>query len=261
MKKKQICYIRVPSLVLQMTESNDSEVLGFQPDGTTFVPSGQEGQEGRKINVSDYLTIRLTISHVDVPRYLEKIFGEMEYICYKHKGAKTHKEHIHVLVPDVDSRARIKSKLQYYKFKGNQDYSIKVMHNGLVHGIQYGSKEGTVPIVHGPFEDLIKVAPPWQETRMEDHFKSFDDVDPKKIRDWQLCYSNCVGVMVHHAKKSRQTHLSFDDCFEDLVQTTNWKPNIQMQQKGISPFMRSDYEVRLGKRQRRDFDFLHKWNA
>lgn len=236
---------------------NDDSAMG----GSTYDPPGRMGRQADP-DLQDYLSLRLTLSHIDVPRMLEKLFNDVEmYICYKHKGSKTEKEHVHIFIPDVSFRGRLKSRLQYAGYKGNESYSLKVMHNGISNAVTYGAKEKTIPIFKGPFEETIKNAPLWKERTMDGMFDSVEETDPHKIRDFQLCYTNCVGVLCWHAKKCGRTDWSFDECFRHICDTTRWKPNIQMQQKGISPFLRSDYAVRLGKRKDRDYEFLHKWNG
>lgn len=199
-----------------------------------------QGGAGEKAD-DHYLTVRVTIPHVDVRRMLEKIFGDLEYICYLHKGKKTHKEHVHVLVPDTEYKKKLKDRLRGAGFEGNKTFSIKGMKNGIRHGIQYCAKEKTEPIVHGDFDEVIRTAPVWVEKEISENFES----NSTKIKDWRLDYGNLISASVSHARAYKMTEKSMREVVLDMVTRKTWVPTYMLQRHGIPPVYESIYKQRL----------------
>lgn len=209
---------------------------------------------------TDYLSVRITVAHKNVTKLVAIIFKSMDYICYPHKGCRTKKEHIHVLVVDVTAAPKIRTRLLREGYKGNESFSVKTFHNGLSKGIQYASKEGTTPTVCGEFEEIIASAPKWVQKDMY----SYSDrsmVDVKKLRDWQLTYTNVVPVTVRHVQDVGVTHLSFFDAIDHLMEHTNWRISDKIQRMGIGPFQISDYERRVGRSDKFDGSWKQNWRV
>lgn len=207
-----------------------------------------------------YLSVRVTCSHVDVRQMLESIFKDAEYICYRHKGTKTGKEHVHVLVPDVTLQTKLKDRLRFAGYKGNETYSIKAMHNWLHAGIQYCAKEGGLPLSNGNFDELIEASPKWVQKDVYSYMHR-DSADVKKLRDWQLSYTNIVPVTVRYVQDKGLTSLSFFDAIDHLMEHTNWRICDKIQRMGIGPFQISDYERRLGKAEAFDKSWRSNWRV
>ena len=95
---------------------------------------------------ASYTSVRITIPHVQHDQLCTVLDGCQPYILYPHTGITTSKEHFHVVFSDTSRttierlRKRLKTK---FGLSGNGDYSIKQMHNGILSGIQYISKEKT----------------------------------------------------------------------------------------------------------------------
>lgn len=198
---------------------------------------------------SAYLSIRVTVAHIDVRlKLLAVCFHDIDYICYKHRGLRTEKEHVHILVTDLSLNNTIRKRLQKAGFSGNGSYSLSVHHNGLLAGIRYAAKEGTQPVVSGDFGNAIADAPKWEprNSTLESHgFKK--DTDPKKLRDWQLTYSNLVPQAVEYARANNLVEYSLKHVVREMMEKTKWKPCHQMYKMGVSPVYEEDFKVRLGK--------------
>lgn len=228
------------------------------PEETTLV--SDPNKQTNKHTYEHYLSVRVTVKHENVSSFLRAVFDNVDYICYKHKGVRTKKEHVHVLVPDVDIVQKIRTRLARAGYKGNESFSIKTFHNGLSSGIQYASKENTEPIYVGEFEDIIRDSPKWVQKDMYSYTER-SSVDMKKLRDWQLSYTNVVPVTVRYVQDNNLTSLSFFDAIDHLMDHTNWKISDKIQRCGIGPFQISDYERRLGKCEKRDTSWKQNWRA
>lgn len=210
--------------------------------------------------IMHYLSIRITVKHNDVTRLLNSVFSTTDYICYKHKGVRTKKEHIHVLVPEVSKKQSIRCKLQRLGYKGNESFSSKEFSNGISKGIQYASKENTEPIYVGDFEAIIAAAPKWVQKDMHAYTER-TTVDIKKLRDWQLTYTNVVPVTVRYVQDMGLTSLSFFDAIDHLMENTNWRICDKIQRMGIGPFQISDYEKRVGRSVKFDGSWKSNWRV
>lgn len=231
---------------------------------TTYVsPTNQptdQQQPPQSEVFNDYLSVRVTVLHKDVTKLICDVFESLDYILYKHKGTRTHKEHVHVLVTDVSASEKIRNRLKRAGYKGNEIFSIKTFHNGLSKGIQYASKEGTEPTYVGEFEEIIKNAPKWVQHKVDEYTERVP-ADYKKLRDWQLTYTNIVPVTVRYVQDKRLTRLSFREAVNHLMENTNWRISFKIQQCGIGPFQFSDYDRRLGKVTRFDQSFWENWRV
>lgn len=219
---------------------------------------GQDGQDRTDIP-EHYASVRVTCPHIDMKRMLTKVFDGFSYICYPHKGSKTNKEHCHVLVPTNDSKDRdkIKTRLNRSGYTGNESFSVKGMHNGILQGIQYASKEGTDPIIEGDLHGLIDIAPKWSnQSSIHSHFSSTARDKPEKLRDWQLNYCNLVPQAVHFAKVNRLGEQGLKSVVKEMIRTTKWRPCKQMYQGGVPDAYIRDFEFRMGRRTEPDMDWF-----
>lgn len=227
-----------------------------------------DSNEARKLGSArsdphpSYLSVRVTCAHIDMKRMLERIFSGFKYICYPHKGSKTNKEHVHVLIPDPENNTgkNIKDRLTRAGYKGNESFSVKGMKNGILQGIQYASRENTDPIVEGGLGHLIEMAPEWQhrQTNMHKYYAVEDDDEKKsrKVRDWQLTYSNLVPQAVMYYKKHKLDTTSLKNVVKHMMHHTKWKPSVAMIKGGVPQFYQEDFEVRIGHRTEYEMDWF-----
>lgn len=212
-----------------------------------------------------YLSVRITLPHSQIEEKVLPIFDGSDFAVFRHKGARSFKEHVHVFVVSDNKRDSEKFRNRLKKsFTGNKEFSLKFMSNGLLKGLQYGSKEGTTAIcTSGLMEDAVRAAPPWepQESRLEDYFSTKEAANPEKERDWQLIYSNLVCQAVRYAKGTHNTSLSLKMCVKDMIQKTKWRPTKQVIAGGVPPFYEQDYEVRLGKRKEIEMDWWNNYSV
>lgn len=233
------------------------------PEETTLVSDTNKQtnkHDDKQEEFMDYLSVRVTVHHKDVTSLINTVFNGMDYICYKHRGQRTKKEHVHILLTDVSIVQKVRTRLLRAGYKGNESFSIKTFHNGLSKGIQYASKEGTEPTYLGEFEDIIKNAPRWVQKDMYSCAERAM-VDAKKLRDWQLTYTNIVPVTVRHVQDCGMTHLSFFDAVDHLMENSNWRICDKIQRLGVGPFQISDYERRIGRTDKFEGSWKLNWRV
>lgn len=223
---------------------------------TTLVSDPNKQTNKREIP-GEYLTIRITVKESGVEGILVSVFGGIDYCCYSHVGRKTGKAHIHVLVIDVSKMDVIRSRLNRNGFKGNEMLMIKKMTNGILKGIQYCSKELSTPRFTPVFEEYIKMAPVWinEPSKVDEYFKG---ENKKKIRDWQLTYSNLVPQAIEYAHQNQLVAQGLKYVVGHMVRHSKWKPSFQMTVRGVPPFYINDFDLRVGNTKIQDlswFDF------
>lgn len=208
-----------------------------------------------------YISIRLTIGHVNDKPIRERLLGDVpNWIFYRH-GSGVRREHYHICVPVGGSdggrtadklRNRIK---RVFNLGGNKDFSIMHKDNGLHSFVFYCGHEETEPVTQGDWSGVFERN---REVNGETKYvkdigkkRHFDgDVEDsgasRKVRNWILTYSNLVPQAVMHAKRSKNDfgHLKF--CVKNMIETTNWRPSPEMLRKGVPEFYCVDYQRQLG---------------
>lgn len=225
------------------------------------LPESQPATDTDNVPV-DYLSVRITISHIDVSKLLLESFNDIEYICYKHKGARTKKEHVHLLIPEYQKKDIIRKRLMRAGYTGNESVCYKVFHNGLLCGIQYASKEGTKPIVSGPFDEFISRAPSWnfrEQSNLHSHY-STQEVPDRGLRDWQLTYSNLVPQAVRYAKINKLGSSGLKSVVHHMISNTRWRPSKQLICGGVPDFYVKDFMFRMGQSTTVDMDWFCQRN-
>lgn len=161
-----------------------------------------------------YLSLRVTCLHTSWDSILTNILWDIDdYIAFPHTGVKTKKEHYHIFIPTSDTKLadrlkkRAKDKLQW---SGNERIGSNFYKNGILCGIQYGSKEKTVPLVsNADMQSLVDMAPPWLEQQHigkylhkqpgrepnPDHYKL---ITPRNIEKVALRYRLQHGITSVH---------------------------------------------------------------
>lgn len=205
--------------------------------------------------IRDYLSIRITLAHVDISKLLEKVFPLNTYILYPHKGSKTQKEHVHMLLPIENDQKKIKDRLRLAGYKGNETFSCKTMHNNILSGIQYCAKEGTTPVIRGTLQWYVDNAPKWNFKPQSSIEGSLGVEEDRKERDWQLTYSNLVCQAVQYARRNKMTHCTLREVVKTMMKKTKWRPCHQMYRQGVDASYEEDYEFRVGHRKELEMDW------
>lgn len=218
--------------------------IGLVREETTLVSDANK-QTNKQQTPDDYLTIRVTISESKVEGLLASVFADIDYCCYSHVGRKTGKPHVHILVIDTSKMDVIRTRLNRSGYKGNEMLMIKKMSNGILKGIQYCSKELTVPRHTAVFDELIKIAPAWvsEPSKVDEYFKG---ENKKKVRDWQLTYSNLVPQAIEYAHQNKLVGQGLKYVVGHMVRHSKWKPSFQMTVRGVPPFYINDFDLRVG---------------
>jgi len=202
--------------------------------GDYFSPPPPESPDSPDFASGSYVTLRITCAHVDIRRLVLSKLEDMEYICFYHKGTKTGKEHVHILVPDISVRKRLCERMREQGFKGNELISCKIMHNGLLAGIQYCHKHECRYEMRGEFEDAMKKAPKWKDKKIDEYLNH--DKPDRTIRDWQLTYNNLLPQAQMYAIRNKMTECSLKEVVQDMISKTKWVPSKNMICSGVPDF-------------------------
>lgn len=190
--------------------------------------SQTDRQTDRQSIPQDYLSIRVTCPKVDHRRVLEKIFSEVDYVCYPHKGKKTGKEHFHLFCPQVSKKNMLRERLRSAGYEGNGQVCIKIMHNGLDHGIQYGSKEGTDPYIQGDLQEIVKMSPQWEDGKSQTDIRQYQDRRSKTERFWMLTRSNLALQASRYQREHCPKITSLREVLRKMMKDTLWRPDVTL---------------------------------
>lgn len=215
---------------------------------------------------ANYISIRLKLDH----KYLREVIQVLDvpdYCIYEHKR-DTNNEHFHICLPGpIDAnriekyRKRLRTK---YGGSGNGFISCKGYANGLSSFVFYCGHEGTKARYEDPiWKDIIEaqltMKQPYfvKQTRMDKHLESskMTPEEKKKLRDWEITYTNLVPQCYEHWKSKKMDTESLRAVAQDLFQTTKWKPCRQMRINGVPEHYQMDFEYRIGKRESYDMSW------
>lgn len=208
-----------------------------------------------------YISARITLPHSQWEYLRDKTLYDIDYVVYPHHGKHNDNPHFHIFSPadhsrDVE-RYRRRVKAAFADRIGNGFFSIKFMSNGIIRGLQYGSREGTTPYVKG--EELLQLmptVPPWEDTKKPPGQTLLPyGLETRKERDWQLGYPNLVCQAVRHARLHGLGTSSLKEVVRHMLENTKWRPNKHMLSGGVPDFYQADFEFRTGKRSRQDMDW------
>lgn len=211
-----------------------------------------------------YLSSRVTIAH-DKVGDVKNVFHDYEYIIYPHTGGVTGKQHFHVYVPlesSDDATAKRHTERIRKRFRdglglsGNGNFSIKRYDNGLLKGIQYGSKEGTDPIVSNDrMSDYVKRAPAWVDKAPTQATLEHHGFDTKTKKDTVLTYNNIVYLAVCESRMFKKPDWSFKDALKHYMDRVNCTFSYGLATHGVPEAYFNEYLTRIGKR-KRDMDWM-----
>lgn len=196
---------------------------------------------------NEYLSIRVTIEHSRIDDLLENVFKEEEWlILYPHIGKETEKEHVHVFIPGgVGDAEKYRKRLKRYGFDGNRHYSVKSCKNGILQAIQYGSKEGTDPVLRGVHvHDWVASAPKWVERKQRNMYQ-FTDREPKRIKydpeGIKVTQNNFLRLAFEYSKE-KNVRKEDDEMEDDIVVVMSmmfedgYYLDPQLARNGVPPF-------------------------
>ena len=96
-----------------------------------------------------------------------------------------------------------------------------------------------------------------KQGRLDQHLESSSMTveERKKLRDWEISYTNLVPQCYEHWKAKKLQTESLRSVAQDLFQTTKWKPCRQMRINGVPEHYQADFEYRIGKRESYDMSW------
>lgn len=232
------------------------------PPPTT--PTNQQQSFDMLHNPQDYVSFRLTVSREEFDKITSDVFLQSHWIAYYHLGKDKKNPHFHLLLKldDCLEEDKYNTIIEKYRqrikrmgFSGNKYVSIKLNRNGLLHGLQYCSHEGTTPIVsHDYLLEYVQRAPKWVQKSIPVETER-PSKRPRGDPDWQLTYTNLVSVAVRHARDNSLTDRSLKATVADLIARTKWRPSKWLITGGVPEFYENDYLMRLGKRKEPDMNW------
>lgn len=204
-----------------------------------------------------YFSIRLTLETCWWSKIYSYLVKDRSYVAFPHVGNKTEKQHWHVFIiaPSTDDQVFRNAINRKLGLKGNSSYAMKYMKNPIVEAITYGKHDPlSVPRFSEDMASAVESAPPWVErqTVLEEHLVS---ADRKKVRDWQLTFSNLVCQAVHHARANGLTQHTLKNVIHDLMTKTKWRPSPQLLRSGVDSFYEEDFKFRMDQQKKLPMDW------
>lgn len=206
---------------------------------------------------TEYLSIRLTLSHAQVDQVCEFFDYYGDYCIYLHKGG-TSNEHYHVCLPGLSGgdteRVRNRIKKRYVGVK----HAIKQFTNGVRSFMFYCGHEGLEPKVKGIYWEEVRCTIDKYFVKDQGQLMLPIQKDDKKDKDsdWQLTYANLVPKAINHARKNGLTG-GLKEVLRHMLEHSRWRPSFHMVKNGVPEFYYKDYEFRSGKRQKFDMDWMN----
>lgn len=123
-------------------------------------------------------------------------------------------------------------------------------------GVSYTIKDGDY-VFFGAMQKYIDRAPKWVHQDKEKDKEPVqsrirtDQPDDKKLRDWQLTYTNLVCQAVQYRNKTNFVG-DLKSTVADMLKNTRWRPSKWLITGGVPAFYENDFEVRVGKRAKHD---------
>lgn len=213
---------------------------------------------------TNYISIRVTCAHNEWGKIVSCVLHDRAYIAYPHTGKGGTNPHYHCFVPsdNLDRDAEcLRNRVKRAFGGGNKTFSVCKKSNGIEHAVQYGSREGTVPIVSdSDMQGVVDGSPAWVEPQVIQTGQTMlplyeGQKKPKPESDWQLTYANLVPTCIKHARAKGLT-CSLTECVQDLLDNTKWRPSFHMVKNGVPDFYHRDYEFRSGKRHKSCLDWM-----
>lgn len=211
---------------------------------------------------TNYISIRVTCPHDEWSKIVSCVLHDRAYIAYPHTGKGGTNPHYHCFVPsdNVDRDAEcLRNRVKRAFGGGNKTFSVCKKSNGIEHAVQYGSREGTVPIVSDSnMQGVVDGSPAWVEPAVtgQTMLPLYEgEKKPRPDCDWQLTYANLVPTAIKHARQNGLTS-DLKETVKHLIANTKWRPSFHMVKNGVPPHYYLDYEFRTGKRKEPDMDWM-----
>lgn len=211
---------------------------------------------------TNYLSLRLTLSHQLKDDIIEKVFSDVDqYIMYLHKPGSTN-EHFHIYVPIGDRRdvERYRKRVitHYPGCRGNKGYSIKCYDNGVRGFVFYCHHEGAQPIFKGDFQGIIDEVVTHGVYKKPSAYREGSGTE-KKIREKMSNPQLTLSNLLKQAQKYREQHqIATFDLGKVVCHMVNngWDAAQTLKRQGIPV---EDYEIfaaRCGKKELQEQDWM-----
>lgn len=191
-------------------------------------------------SVGNYISVRLTLSHELEDDICQKVFGDTDYIMYKHKSG-TANEHFHVYVPVGDSGdcARVRERYRkrittiYPNCRGNKGFSVKCYDNGVRSFIFYCHHEGAAPVFKGNYGAIIEevVNAGVFEKRPEQRSGLGKRVR-ERLANPQLTLSNLLKQAYKYRNEHSLNEVHLGRIIQKMI-TDGWDPSLDLIRKGV----------------------------
>lgn len=216
---------------------------------------------GTSPNLPNYVSWRFTTPY---QTRVEKALDGSTYIAC-HEVSKKGVEHYHVVSIGHDDYDRVRKRIQRMTEldgKKNWTWSSKNHNDDLRKALAYtlktrdndGNKrwwqtEKFPEIKYEPWVYSIQTTIPTEEDR--------SSAKARKESDWQLTYANIVCQAVkYHQSKGLPVEVGFRETITHMMDNTKWRPSIQVYRGGLPYCLDNDFEIRVGKRVKRDSSWM-----
>jgi len=142
--------------------------------------------------------------------------------------------------------------MRYFGDAGNKAYAVSYRTNGLSCGLQYGSKEGTTPVVSSPaMQLLVDGTPPWEERSVDKPgigpFLLPNQVKKRPLHDdhmFPITYKNVLKASLHYRARKGISSTQLEDTLNAMV-LDNWFFDQNLLKNGIPAPIYDEFTARI----------------
>lgn len=181
---------------------------------------------------AEYLSIRITIPHKDIPKVIEHVLFDAEwYFLYPHFGKNGDNEHVHIALPWTTEQHRDTLRKRIANSVGAVDRKLGTKHfkNGVSKAIQYMSRENTEPVTRGDaVSQWIADAPAWVPGQFGGKIAArkrrriAEDSEGEFDLNTIINMYNVVGQAVRFYKRNKFEHLNFRKTLLAMIQSNKY---------------------------------------
>lgn len=239
-------------------KSPSQSLAGVSPEISPLHGEISPGDKGHLLD--KWISWRFTTPY---KQRITKLFEDSIYVACWEKSKKG-VEHYHVVSIGHSDYERIKKAIQRMDdMKGVKNWYWSKKNSGtlekaLAYTLKTRDNDGNDRWFSSvSFDSLDIKYDPWvyggQSTIPT---KEVSDCERKKIRDWQLTYSNLVPQALHfHHVNGLNVEIGLKETVRLMLESTKWRPSPGMYRDGVSVVYEEDFAFRLGKRPRFNMDW------